>query len=309
MNPAFRRTANNRYLKHVIQEGRAGTQMIAWKADAAGLTDEEISRIARHITEDRPAVDKESVSGEIVAKRIAEDIPADPENILWQRTSAFRVPLMLISQKTDPNVKALYVETKKSMTDPLDRLVNVKALYNEKDIAFLVEWKDATRNVVLDVDTFRDGIALQFPMQNEAVPSFRMGQGEGRKSEGMVNIWFWKADVQESIDTDTQPIYQTPVENLIAGGFGTLTLKDRESQHVSGKGKWMNGKWSVVFKRPYSGSEGNAKFTAGKFTPVSFAVWDGEEGNVDGMKAVSPWYYIIPQGTVRVHGLHFVIEK
>jgi DMSO reductase family type II enzyme heme b subunit len=71
----------------------------------------------------------------------------------------------------------------------------------------------------------------------------------------------------------------------------------------------MNGKWSVVFKRPYSGSEGNAKFTAGKFTPVSFAVWDGEEGNVDGMKAVSPWYYIIPQGTVRVHGLHFVIEK
>jgi hypothetical protein len=52
----------------------------------------------------------------------------------------------------------------------------------------------------------------------------------------------------------------------------------------------------VVFKRPFSGSEGNAKFTEIKFTPVSFAVWDGEEGNVDGRKAVSVWYYVIPEG-------------
>jgi DMSO reductase family type II enzyme heme b subunit len=52
----------------------------------------------------------------------------------------------------------------------------------------------------------------------------------------------------------------------------------------------------VVFKRPFSGSEGNAKFTEIKFTPVSFAVWDGEEGNVDGRKAVSVWYYVITEG-------------
>jgi cytochrome c2 len=222
MNPAFLRTANDRFLKNVIEYGRTGTQMTAWKADATGLTDEEINKITGYITKDRPAVTKQSSSGEILAKKISEDIPGDPENALWKRVTAFRVPLMLISQKTDPNVKALYLNMKRLNADPLERLINVKALYNEKDIAFLIEWKDATRNILLDVDTFRDGVALQFPTQNAAEPSFRMGQGEGMDSKGMVNIWFWKADVQESIDKGKQPILERPVENLIAGGLGTL---------------------------------------------------------------------------------------
>jgi DMSO reductase family type II enzyme heme b subunit len=296
LNPAFRRTANNRYLKNVIQEGRPGTFMTAWKTDAAGLTDEEISRIAGYITADRPDIDKPSVIGEIVAKRISEDIPDDPEDALWNRTTAFRVPLMHISQKTDPNVKALYVETKSVITDPLDRLVIVKALYNEKDIAFLVEWEDDSRNVVLDIDAFRDSVALQFPLQHTPEPSYRMGEGEGKTSGGLVNIWFWKADTQESIDNDMQALDRNPVENLIAGGFGTLTSKDKDSQYIFGKGKWENGKWSVAFKRSFSAAEGNAKFTAGKFTPIGFALWNGEENNVDGRKAVSVWYYVIPEG-------------
>jgi DMSO reductase family type II enzyme heme b subunit len=296
MNPAFRRTANNRFLRNVIQEGRAGTQMIAWKADSAGLTDEDINRIARHITEERPAVDKESASGEIVAKKIAEDVPDDPDNILWTRTTAFRVPLMLISKKTDPNVKALNVEAKTVITDTLDKLINVKALYNEKDMAFLVKWEDDTRNVVLDIDAFRDSVALQFPLQHSPEPSYRMGEGEGKNNGGMVNIWFWKADTQESIDKAAQVLDRNPVENLIAGGFGTLTSKDKDSQHVFGKGKWENGKWSVVFKRSFSTAEGNARFTVGKFTPIGFALWNGEENNVDGKKAVSVWYYVVPEG-------------
>ncbi len=297
MNPAFRRTANNRFLKNVIKEGRTGTLMTAWKTNAAGLTDDEIDRIARYITKDRPAVDKQSVSGEIVAKRISEDIPGGPEDVLWNRTTAFRVPLMRISQKTDPNVKALYVETKSMITDSLEGFINVKALYNEKGIAFWVEWKDSTRNVLLDIDTFRDGVALQFPMQNGPEPTFRMGQGEGKKSKGRVNIWFWKADIQEFIDKHTQLLHQqNPVENLTAGGFGTLAFKDNQPQQVFGKGKWKDGKWNVVFKRTFGGAGNNAIFTMGKTIPVSFAVWDGEEKEVDGRKAVSTWYYIVPEG-------------
>jgi DMSO reductase family type II enzyme heme b subunit len=295
MDPAFLRTANDRFLKNVIEEGRTGTQMTAWKAGAAGLTDEEINRITGYITKDRSFVTKLSASGKIVAKRISEDIPRNPENVLWKRATEFEVPLMLLSKKTDPDVKALYMEMKR-LTDPMERLINVKALYNEKDIAFLIEWKDATRNILLDVDTFRDGVALQFPTQNDAEPSFRMGQGEGMDSKGMVNIWFWKAEVQESIDKGKQPILERPVENLIAGGLGTLKLKDRDSQQVFGKGKWKGKKWSVVFKRTFNGTGSNAKFTRGELTPVSFAVWDGEEDDVDGRKAVSAWYYIIPEG-------------
>jgi DMSO reductase family type II enzyme heme b subunit len=296
MDPAFLRIANNRFLKRVIADGRTGTQMTAWKAGAAGLTDKEINRIVGYITKDRPAVTELSASGKIAAKKISEDIPSDPKNALWNRAQTFKVPLMLLSQKTDPNVKALYLETKR-LNDPLERLINVKALYNDRDIAFWVEWKDDSRNVLLDVDIFRDGVALQFPAQNAAEPSFRMGQGQSMDNKGMVNIWFWKADAQESIDKKgTQPIPESPVENLIAGGFGTLTLKDRDSQQVSGKGKWKDKIWSVVFKRTFSGAKGSAEFNRGKLTPVSFAVWDGGENDVDGRKAVSAWYYVVPEG-------------
>ena len=276
-DPAFLRTANDMFLKRVIKEGRTGTQMTAWKAGAAGLADEEINRITGYITRDRPPVAKQSASGIIQAKKIPGDIPGDPENAVWKRAPAFRVPLMLTGQKPDP----------------MDRLLTVRALYNKKDIAFLVEWKDATMNVSLGVDVFRDSVALQFPVQNEAEPSFRMGQGKERN--GMVNIWFWKADVQESINKGTQPVPLSPVENLTAGGFGTLAPKDRVSQRVSGKGRWKSGKWRVVFKRAFDGAGGNAEFTGGKFTPVGFAVWDGSEENVDGRKAVSVWYYIVPE--------------
>ncbi len=226
-----------------------------------------------------PNVAKQPTSGEILAKRISEDVPGDPENALWSRTTAFKIPLMLLWQKPDsPN-----------------RLINVKALYNEKDIAFLVEWKDATKNTLLDIDTFRDGVALQFPAQKGAKPDFWMGHGEGKKADGVVNIWFWKADTQEFIDNGTKPVPGSPVENLLAGGFGTLKFQDNESQDVFGKGKWKDSKWSVVFKRTFNGNESNAKFISGKLTPVSFAVWDGGMSEVDGRKAVSTWYYVIPE--------------
>ncbi len=225
-----------------------------------------------------PTVAKQPTSGKIVAKRISGDIPGDPEDVLWKRARAFKIPLMLLWQKPDSP----------------ERLINVKALYNKKDIAFLLEWKDSTKNTLLDIDTFRDGAALQFPVQEAEKPSFWMGDGEGKKCEKMVNIWFWKADVQELIDKGMQPIPQSPVENLTAGGFGTLSLKGSDSQQVFGKGKWKDGKWSVVFKRTFSGTEGSAEFIRGKYTPVSFAVWEGGENDVDGRKAVSTWYYVAP---------------
>jgi DMSO reductase family type II enzyme heme b subunit len=227
-----------------------------------------------------PAVSKQPSSGKIVAKRISEDVPGDPEDPLWKRTTAFKIPLMHLWQKPDSP----------------QRLINVKALYNEKDIAFLVEWADATKNVLLDLDTFRDGVALQFPSHETAKPAFWMGEGEGRESEGMVNIWFWKADAQERIDKGEQTVPGGTVENLIAGGLGTLKFKDNDAQQVSGKGTWEERKWSVVFKRTFRGAQSNAKFIRGKLTPISFAVWDGIEGDVDGRKAVSTWYYVFPEG-------------
>ena len=54
MNPAFLRAADDKFLRKVIEEGRAGTQMTAWKEAAAGLTDSEIGKIVGYISKDRP---------------------------------------------------------------------------------------------------------------------------------------------------------------------------------------------------------------------------------------------------------------
>lgn len=55
-NPAFLRVFDDKFLKDVISEGRAGTQMTAWKAAAAGLSEDKIDKIIKYITKDRPKV-------------------------------------------------------------------------------------------------------------------------------------------------------------------------------------------------------------------------------------------------------------
>lgn len=55
MNPSFLRTVDDNYLKKMLKEGRQGTQMTAWKADAAGLTEQEIDRIVEYLAKGRPA--------------------------------------------------------------------------------------------------------------------------------------------------------------------------------------------------------------------------------------------------------------
>lgn len=54
MNPAFLKTADNRLLRKVIEEGRAGTQMTSWKSAAAGLSTEEVESIVRYLAKNRP---------------------------------------------------------------------------------------------------------------------------------------------------------------------------------------------------------------------------------------------------------------
>ncbi|MEO5359846.1 MAG: c-type cytochrome [Nitrospirota bacterium] len=54
-NPSFLKTVDKKYLKTIIEEGRAGTQMTAWKSAAAGLTDDQINKITDYIMQDKPA--------------------------------------------------------------------------------------------------------------------------------------------------------------------------------------------------------------------------------------------------------------
>ncbi len=54
MNPQFLKTIDDGFMETIIKEGHDDTQMTAWKSDAAGLTNEEIERILKYLTRNRP---------------------------------------------------------------------------------------------------------------------------------------------------------------------------------------------------------------------------------------------------------------
>jgi complex iron-sulfur molybdoenzyme family reductase subunit gamma len=81
-------------------------------------------------------------------------------------------------------------------------------------------------------------------------------------------------------------VHETAVDNLVAGGFGSLTSD--EVSPVQGVGEWRDGRWRVVFSRPLEvGREGNVELPAETKTDLAFAVWDGSAGERNGMKSVS----------------------
>ncbi len=76
------------------------------------------------------------------------------------------------------------------------------------------------------------------------------------------------------------------VEDLNAVGFGTLTAQTQ--QDVNGAGSWSDGQWDVIVYRPLkTDDENDVQFSAGKSTFFNMAVWNGEDGDRNGLKSVS----------------------
>jgi complex iron-sulfur molybdoenzyme family reductase subunit gamma len=82
----------------------------------------------------------------------------------------------------------------------------------------------------------------------------------------------------------------SPVEDIVAGGFGTLTAEPASNQNVQGYGAWADGKWRVIFSRDLTSPEAeDASFTTGKVYSIAFAAWDGANGERNGQKSTSQW--------------------
>jgi DMSO reductase family type II enzyme heme b subunit len=77
------------------------------------------------------------------------------------------------------------------------------------------------------------------------------------------------------------------VEDLNAEGFSTLTTQAH--QDVQGKGNWSNDRWAVVFKRSLTTSDTNDTQFSGGSTPMAIAIWNGQNKERNGQKAVTQW--------------------
>ena len=76
---------------------------------------------------------------------------------------------------------------------------------------------------------------------------------------------------------------------------------------LAANGSWQHGRWRVLMKRPRSGGDsGDINFDKGRFIPVSFANWDGSNGEVGSKHTLTTWYWLLlPPETdlMKVYGL------
>ncbi len=219
--------------------------------------------------------------------------------------------------------------------------VTVQIAVGPKVAAFRFEWRDVQKDDdVVGPKTFRDAVALQFvpegsPSDYIGIPFIGMGD-----EENSVTIWHWKADWEADIAAGFRDAVQnheaamdkmvrhadltveelrltglaagnplsirtreSPVEALVANGFGTLTSLPKADQTVTGRGTWRNGVWVAVMRQPLD-SAGAPPLRKRKSVPVAVAVWDGAAGDRNGQKAVSQWMELIlePYGEIKYVG-------
>ena len=236
-----------------------------------------------------PLVSSEGMT--IRAFLIQGEMPKTADDTVWQTASLITIPL------------SGQVITRPVWPEPTVRALTVRSVHNGTDIAFLLEWQDNTKNDRLTPGTFRDGVAIGFPL-GDAPAFFCMGQ-----LDHYINIWHWKADWQSDIDRraarapekkeggvrtfEVIPRRVSSVEDLIGGGFSTLTTKDKQGR-VQGQGFWKDGVWHVMMRRPLLSEEqeNEATLVPGRIQTVSFSVWNGENKERNGQKAVAPWFQL-----------------
>ncbi|MBI4715188.1 MAG: c-type cytochrome [Nitrospirae bacterium] len=165
------------------------------------LNDEERWHLANYVV----SLQKREVKEEVVleAKFTKGDLPLDPDAEAWK--NAEEIDVRLAGQTT------VHPRWENHSVD----LVTVKALYNAKEIAFLMTWGDRFQDSVhkpeleyrvpdtypgyvswedipRDLDNFTDAMAIQFPLsvpEGAKKPHFLRGD-----PNQPVNLWLWKAD-------------------------------------------------------------------------------------------------------------------
>ena len=234
---------------------------------------------------------------ELIAYHSAVDPGADLAGDAWSRIPGVELSLT-VQQVTYPTI---------GTGTPA---VVARAIHTDDRLYIGLQWRDQTLDESSRaVEDFTDAAAVQFPgVAASTVPFVCMGQ-----ADQAVNIWYWRADNEVAAPDWRAPhvpdgyvdLYPSVsdlffpareagnlsahagnAQNLVAGGFGTLSPADQ--QVVMGEGHYEDGRWSVVFARDFQPPGPNQPTFDGRTpTDIAFAVWNGSNDERNGKKSVS----------------------
>lgn len=294
------KTIRNIYTR--LSLGIPGTPM---PAHADKLSEEERWHIANFVYTLRNTTPPLSTSPVIRAVKITSPLPDSVGDSVWASAPASGSVLML------PNV----IKGDR-LFKPLNDSLVVRVLYNDREIAFLLEMDDRTLSRPGDSDAektqdaeltlYPDAFAVQFPQQGafaiEPVvekPAFRHGD-----AKHATTIWYWNAGSVEPT--------MAPYAKIFDGNGVDQKLTPRASDAgLKTSAEWVNGRWRVMFKRPLVPTEAkDAVFAEGKLVPVSFANWDGSNGEVGSKHTLSAWYWLLlpkPVHPFKIYGVPLLV--
>ena len=200
----------------------------------------------------------------VTVTAVSDAIPDDPNADYWTKLTPNNIPLM-----------GQVIVDPRNFNPSVD-LVSVRAVYNDKEIAFHLTWDDPTQSAEdAGKKLYADGISLQFPPQPSSGserPYFLMGD-----SSDAVYLLRWENGKGVTEATANGP-------TKIAAIQGT---------EATGKAVYANGQYRLIVRRPLvSKSEARPTFTPAVFMPVAFQAWDGGAGEGGTKMSLTSWYYL-----------------
>jgi hypothetical protein len=222
---------------------------------------------------------------EVIA--VAGDLPLNPEDDFWITGKGGSQSLIELGPQMITNPK---------WPNPSIHEVKVQVVRNKTEIAIRLEWDDSSMDHQFGHSSnYSDQAAVMFPLQVDSEPPPIMMGEEGET----VNVWQWKAIWQKGLAPAKRqrgfpdqgagsPAEDraSPVEDLNAQGFSTLSIQ--EEQSVLGKGIWKDKKWQVVLKRSLVNSDDN-DIQFKHSVPMAIAVWNGGNRERNGQKGLAGW--------------------
>lgn len=282
-----------------IMTGIPGTPMPSFvdPKSEKKLTEEEAWQVAHFAAslndEQRKGIGEDDV---VFAARVSGDLPDKPDDPRWNEARMATFPLV-----------PQFITKKDRLFTPTVDAITVRALYNDKEIAFLLEWGDRTKSLpgdpkaqeLADGELYEDAVSLQFavnmPESFLDLPYFGMG-GKGNP----VNLWHWKSGPAGGKET---------VGVLDAIGYEKITPRN-PGGGVTGRGAYEQGLWRVVLRRALTTEqEKDPQFKDGVFVPVALAVWDGNNGEKGGKHTLTTWYWVLlrPKTGMEVYVLPLLV--
>jgi DMSO reductase family type II enzyme heme b subunit len=200
----------------------------------------------------------------VTVTAVSEAIPDDPNADFWKKLTPNNIPLM-----------GQVIVDPRNFNPSID-LVAVRAVYNDKEIAFHVTWDDPTQSADDPAKKlFADAIALQFPP---------------RPSSGTERPYFLMGDSSDAV-------YLLRWENgkgvTEVSANGPTKLAAIQGAEATGKAVYANGQYRLIMRRPLvSKGEARPSFTPAVFVPVAFQAWDGGAGETGTRMSLTSWYYL-----------------